>query len=123
MRLHAVEVSAVGHSTGGANILQRRAASRNVDGLTVSARSGLSVYDLQALRRRWITRNPALVKLNWVYSVEKLRFHAGAKNLGRYGVIRLRSIEGLPLESTHLTWIVSAWLDENLSAIVALDAL
>jgi len=43
MRLHAVEVSAVGHSTGGANILQRTAASRNVDGLTVSATSGHTI--------------------------------------------------------------------------------
>ena len=41
----------------------------------------------------------------------------------RYGVIRLRSAEGLPPESAHLTWIVSVWLDENLLAILALDAL
>jgi hypothetical protein len=37
MRLHAVEVSAVGHTTDGANILQRKAASKNEDGPTVSA--------------------------------------------------------------------------------------
>jgi hypothetical protein len=58
-----------------------------------------------------------------VYSVEKLCFDAGAKNLVRYGVIRLQSAEGLPPERTHLTWIVSVWLDENLVAIGALDAL
>jgi hypothetical protein len=38
-------------------------------------------------------------------------------------VIRLQSAEGLPPERIHLTWIVSVWLDENLVAIGALDAL
>ena len=58
------------------------------------------------------------------YSVEELRFDADTKNLARYGVIRLRSAEGgVPLESTHRTWIISVWHDESSLAIVILDAL
>ena len=37
------------------------------------------------------------------YSVEKLCFLAGAKNLARYGAVGSRGAEGLPLDNVRLT--------------------
>jgi hypothetical protein len=56
------------------------------------------------------------------YSVKKLRFHAGAKNLRRYGATGSRSADGLPPNGNRLARVLSFCPDENLHAIFARDA-